>query len=777
MSEDEPTMKGVFRSVVFWVATGLVVFFPLVSASPQEVVSPDGISRRDASASSTRPRVALVLSGGSALGIAHVGVIRELEAAGIPIDMVLGTSMGALVGGLYAAGYSPDEMEALVNGFDWISLFSEGRDALGGQYLHSKQVRFPIRMDFDRSGIKVGRGLISGQNILTLFTALTLHMLSDRDFDSFPVPYRAVAADILTGEKIVFSDGSLAEAMRSSMSIPGLFRPYEVKGRSLVDGGIVDNMPVEMARAMGADIVIAVESRTGLAESDGQLKTGFDITGQTLGLYVEENMRRSRASADVVIRPDLSGYSSMSYTASRALIEKGAAGARTMSAQIGMLAARIAKGRGLVTPDTEPNRRAMRAPPVLAGVRVDAASASDQAAARSAFQPLVGKQLDPQSLTDAIDKIYASGDFLLVKFDLEKTSGSDEAIGIVRIERNYRPNASILLGAAYHGVVSATYESEASILSGLELDNLSGQGSSLTVEAGFWKGVLLRAAYYQQLDPFYLNPFIEVHGSSDYSRTAQYVVQRADYFNAGGGAWLGANLSDQVAMMLGWSLEAVGGAATLGTPGNVGTISCAVLGDTRHESVFPERGIAFLARARLANPSFGGEMSFVTADLRWNSAFRLSRIMSLGVSGQMGTDFSGFVNGATALPPVRRFDLRAPGMFYGLDRLSERDSGDHVAGLGLELHRRVGRISSLFGGDLIALANLSAGVARVTGDSFRDFLPIRWNACLGLGLRLSPSFGILVTGGAVIDGDAAGGVKPALSFEIGSMSDFLEDLR
>lgn len=770
-------MAAGFRRFAFWLALGLMSCMPLVSASPQEAVTPDVISRADDNASSARLKVALVLSGGSALGIAHVGVIRELETAGIPIDMVLGTSMGALVGGLYAAGYSPDEMEELVNGFDWISIFSEGRDALGGQYLHGKHVRFPVRMDFDQSGIQVGRGLISGQNILTLLTALTLHMLADRDFNSFPVPYRAVAADILTGEKIVLSEGSLAEAMRSSMSIPGLFRPYEVKGRSLVDGGIVDNMPVEMARAMGADIVIAVESRTGLAESDGQLKTGFDITAQTMGLYVEENMRRSRAAADLVIKPDLSGYSSMSYAASRALVEKGAAGARTMSAQIGMLAARIAKGRGLVTPDTEPNRRAMHEPPVLAGVRVDAASASDEAAARSAFQPLVGKRLDQQSLTAAIDAIYASGDYLFVKFDLEKTSDPAGVIGIVKIERNYRPNTGILLGAAYHGVVSGTYESEASLLSGFELANLSGQGSSLTFQADLWKGVLLRAEYYQPLDFLFLNPFVEIHGSSDYSRTAQYIVQRADFFDAGGGAWLGANLGDRVAMMLGWSLEAVGGAATLGTPGNVGTVSFAVLGDTRHASVFPERGIAFLVRARLADPSFGGDMNFAAAELRWNAALRLSRIMSLGVAGQIGTDFSGFVDGATVLPPVRRFDLHAPGMFYGLGRLSERDSGDHVAGLGLELRRRIGRVSALFGGDIIALANLSAGVARVTGDPFRDFFPLRWNACLGLGLRLSPSFGFLLTGGAVIDSDAAGGVRPALSFEIGSMSDFLEDLR
>ena len=333
-----------------------------------------------------RPRVALVLSGGSALGIAHVGVIRELEKAGIPIDMVLGTSMGSVVGGLYAAGYSPDAMESFVVGLDWNTLFSERRESAGDRYDHLKRERFPFALGFDKHGLHLGQGLLQGQNVLSLLTSMTLHILPIRDFDALPVPYRAVAADILSGEKVVFSAGSIAEAIRSSMSIPGLFRPYEAQGHLLVDGGIADNMPVDEARAMGADIVIAVESRGHLARSAGQLRSGLAITNQTMGLFIEENMRPSRAGADLLIKPDLTGYTTASYADAEALIRRGEAAGQAMSAEIAALASRIASTRKLPLPEDQSNRRAMRAPPILTRIEVEAPSAADQAVARAAFE-------------------------------------------------------------------------------------------------------------------------------------------------------------------------------------------------------------------------------------------------------------------------------------------------------------------------------------------------------------------------------------------------------
>ena len=227
----------------------------------QEMSDPRSAAASAADAPVRPPKIALVLSGGSAFGIAHVGVIKILEASGIPIDMVLGTSMGSIVGGLYAAGYSPEEMEEIVTTQDWQTVFMDRKNSPRDGYDQEKRRRFALALGFDKDGIRLGEGLLEGQNVLSLFTELTLHLLGTRNFDDFPVPYRSVAAEVLTGDKVVFSSGSLAEAMRASMSIPAVFKPYTVEGKRLIDGGIVDNMPVDIARKMGADIVIAVESR------------------------------------------------------------------------------------------------------------------------------------------------------------------------------------------------------------------------------------------------------------------------------------------------------------------------------------------------------------------------------------------------------------------------------------------------------------------------------------------------------------------------------------
>jgi NTE family protein len=734
--------------------------------------------------------VALVLSGGSALGIAHVGVIRELEKAGIPIDMVLGTSMGALIGGLYAAGYSPDQLESIVVGIDWRTIFSESRDSLGGKYEDQKRQRFPLGFGFSAEGIHLGRGLFKGQNILTLLTTLSLHALPIRDFDNLPLPYRAVAADILSGERIVFSHGSLAEAMRASISIPGLFRPYIVEGRSLVDGGIVDNLPVDLAREMGADIVIAVESRPRLAESDGELKTSLDISNQTLNLYIEENMRPSRADADLYIRPDLSGFTTTSYSAARRLVERGAEGARAQSEEIAVLARRIERDRPLVAPDEEPNRRALCEPPVLERLDVDASRPADVAIARAAFAGLVGRRLDREELKAAIDRVYASGDYSLVKFDLAPLGDSrNNAVGVLSVEPDYQPANDMFVGASYRGLVSAFTESDASVLTGLFMGGLSGLDSAFYAEAGLGKGSRILVEYFQPAGPFFLKPFLKYQSVHDSRRLLGSGLGLDEYCrSAGGGLMFGLRLGKRADAALGWSFEDLRGSSVDTSSPNplgsgtalddrAGTLTFALEIDTRSAPVFPSRGLQGIARIRWADPAFGGGSSFTTAELRWNAAIQLSHRLSLGLAGLAATDFSGFLPGAVPIRAARLFDLRSSGMFYGLESRPERGIGNDVAGLGLEVRGMVGRISPLLGGDLFALANLSAGTARVTGDPARDFLPLRWDASLGFGARFSPNVGLRVTAGIVADGNSTQSIRPALAFDFGSMTDSLEDAR
>jgi NTE family protein len=736
-----------------------------------------------------RPRVAVVLSGGSALGLAHVGVLEVIERAGIPIDMILGTSMGSIVGGLYAAGYSPEQLDSIVTKLDWSTVFSERRDSPGDRYDWLKRERFPFRIGFDRQGVSLGAGLLEGQNVLSLFTELTLHDLTVRDFDKLPVPYRAVAADILTGEKVVISQGSLADAMRSSMSIPGIFRPYEANGRTVVDGGIADNMPVDVAREMGADIVIAVESRLGNPKSVEALNSSIAITAQTLNLLIQQNMLSARRDADLVISPDLHDFNMMSYADAVQIVERGREGAEAAFPRLRELAEQIQKVRPLVTPAEQANRAAFRAPPLLTDVRMDGGSNADQALVRRIFAPLVGKPADRAQVRKAIDAAYATGRFDLVTFDLRPgdqagaTTGADEAAGIVRLVPDTTTDSAVLLGENFRALFTTVTDNVSQLTAGAMLRDLTGRESALFTEVGFLDKRRLYVEYFQPLGPFFLMPFFKYESQFDGYYISVSDVYHTLYQSTGGGAWAGLTLDKHLDVMAGYSYESVlaygfGGAADNNT---VGTLAGALRLDTFRTTVFPESGLSTLVRGRLADPSFGGNTAFTALEWNVNAAIPLSRTFTLGVVGYAASDFSGIPGFTGQIPVERSFSIRQPGMFYGLEPRPETGVGNHVGAAALELRWKLGAVSPLLGIDIFALANVSVAAVRqgLPGDpGFLDFLPLRWDGSLGLGARITEHTGVMVVVSYVNDGNTTiSAQRFALTLEVGTFAQFLEDRR
>jgi len=210
----------------------------------------------------TRPTVGLVLSGGGARGAAHVGVIEVLDELQIPVDFIAGTSMGAIVGGLYASGMTADELAHVIETADWSALLTD-RPPRAQRSFRRKSDDIGFLVDFDlgidKSGLIFPEGFIQGQNLETALKRMALPAISIDDFDELPIPFRAVATDIVTGEAIVLDSGDLAGAMRASMSAPGIFKPVRRDGRILVDGGVSNNLPVQIVRDMGADILIVVD--------------------------------------------------------------------------------------------------------------------------------------------------------------------------------------------------------------------------------------------------------------------------------------------------------------------------------------------------------------------------------------------------------------------------------------------------------------------------------------------------------------------------------------
>ena len=229
-----------------------------------------------------RPRIGLVLGGGGARGIAHVGVLKTLEEMRIPVDCIAGTSMGSIIGGLYASGMSPEQMSETVQRIDWPAAFTDGppRPDLPFRTKEEQRILLNAEIGLKQGKVQLPKGLLEGQNLLLLLEQLSLPAASVHDFDKLRIPYRAVATDLATGEPVILGSGELAKAMRASMSIPSALVPVELNGKILVDGGVADNVPVDVARELcHPDVIIAVNVGAPLAPAD-QLNSVLSVTEQ-----------------------------------------------------------------------------------------------------------------------------------------------------------------------------------------------------------------------------------------------------------------------------------------------------------------------------------------------------------------------------------------------------------------------------------------------------------------------------------------------------------------
>lgn len=284
-----------------------------------------------------RKKVGVVLSGGGAKGMAHIGALKVLEKSGIPIDYVVGTSMGSIIGGLYSIGYTSEQLDSMVRKQDWSFLLSDktprSEQNLGEREASEKYV-FSIPFG-KKANAQVFGGLIKGQNLANLFSELTIGYHDSIDFNKLPVPFACVAENIVNGNEINFHNGILATAMRASMAIPGVFTPVRLDSMVLVDGGVVNNYPVNVARDMGADFIIGVDVQSNLKPS-GELNSAGNIIGQLINLMGLEQYKKNLEATDVYIKVNVEGYSAASFTPSAidSLIQRGQEAALTQDSSL-----------------------------------------------------------------------------------------------------------------------------------------------------------------------------------------------------------------------------------------------------------------------------------------------------------------------------------------------------------------------------------------------------------------------------------------------------------
>ena len=407
-------------------------------------------------------QVALVLSGGGARGFAHLPIIEAIERHGIPIDMVLGTSMGSLVGGLYAAGYSPGDMRRLIGSHNMVELFT--LPALPPMQVEVQPLRKDrdnlFTLGFDRGGLGTASGVIGDQRILHMLNDALSRVAGITDFDQLAIPFRCIGADLATGERIIFSEGSLVTAIRSSISIPLVFTPYPVGDRMVIDGGIVDNMPVALAREMGADIVIAVDvNAVDYAVSTDELESLTAILAQLIVIITKNTVTEQQELADILITPALEDHGILDFLGVDHILDIGVASASAHEDDFVRIAEQIGRKRDLEPKDPDRYGLYFLLPDVnVVSVSHRALGSYQEKTSQldlDLFDDFIGFPLDSlkkQQLNQIFERLRSSGAYATVTYDYtdveQRRAGS--TWGNLEIQtRQFPPKRSSLSAGAF----------------------------------------------------------------------------------------------------------------------------------------------------------------------------------------------------------------------------------------------------------------------------------------------------------------------------------------
>ncbi|MEN6455441.1 MAG: patatin-like phospholipase family protein [Prolixibacteraceae bacterium] len=410
-------------------------FLLLVSALPLSKT----IQAQSASDLVPHPKVAVVLSGGGAKGFAHIGVLKVLEEEGIPIDIIVGTSMGSLIGGFYSIGYSAEEIQKVIEKQDWEAILSDGVPRL---YLSENDRELSQRYLFslpysDEKKLSLPLGVIKGQNVMNLFCGLAGNVPVNADFTKLPVSFACVAANLETGEEVVMKNGFLPSAMFSSMAIPGVFGPSQRDGLILVDGGVVNNFPVDVAREMGADIIIGVDIRGGFYTRK-EIKSMGEILGQMVNFLGMEKDAANTGICDLIIRPDITGYSVSSFTGEAAdtLILRGEKAAGLVRDQLKELKEKYQlrpreKSRMFIAPEKwEINE-----------VNLTGAKQLNEAFLLKRLNLPVPGNYSYEEIKNAIDRLYGYGGFDKIYFTLNDHANSGKTLELnITTEKEFSMN-------------------------------------------------------------------------------------------------------------------------------------------------------------------------------------------------------------------------------------------------------------------------------------------------------------------------------------------------
>ncbi len=479
----------------------LAAWLLFVPASPVEAqpAAPAGAAKSAGPGGSPkRPKVCLVLSGGGARGAAHIGVLRVLDEMRVPIHCVAGTSMGALVGGAYATGMSFAEMDEFTRRMSLEQLVREKppRDELSMRRKRDDYTSlFSPEIGVGSDKATFTKGLVSGVQLETVLRQLS-KVQGYHDFDKLPIPYRAVATDLVTGKAVVFKEGELANVMRASMSVPGAIAPAEFGGMILVDGMLTSNLPVETARAMGADVIIAVNVGTPLLKRE-ELNGILGVAGQMLSILTEQNVQASIASlkpTDILISPELEGFSTADFDRLQKISALGEPAARKLADRLEQLslppheyAALRRRQQVVVTTETQP----------VDEIRFEGLQRVNPATAQAMMETSPGKPIDQGKLDSDMRRIYGTGDFEHVNYRFLEERGR-RVLAVDAVEKAWGPDY-LRFGLG----LSSDFGGDAyfNLLASYRKTWLNSLGAEWRTDVQFGNTRGLVSEFYQPLDP------------------------------------------------------------------------------------------------------------------------------------------------------------------------------------------------------------------------------------------------------------------------------------
>lgn len=607
------------------------------------------------------PRVALVLSGGSRGG-AHIGALRVLEREGVPIDLIVGVSYGALVGGLYAAGYSVDDLERIVLETDWEKMADDNPDRrllnLNRKPIGDRQM-IEFSLEKLEPSLSLGMGIFAGQKMQQYLNRLTIGATckAQNDFDRLPTPFRAIATDVLSGEQVVLKNGLLGSALRASVTWPGLFAPVSTEQTHLVDGGIVNNLPVDVALDAGVDFVIAIDCTTPLKSQKHEIENLVNVIGQIIGFQTEKRNIANRKRAHVLIRPNLEEFDAINFDQEHLLIPVGEKetekhlDAVWVALQVLGISKRVGKPRLSVLPDNFDPKTwpGMPLDMVIDQVRIEGLERYVEEFFTSRLKKIIGMPISFRELDREAALLYATGLFQTVDYQILYQDDQTELVFLVREDSPWE------VKVGFH------YDNDFQFLM---LGELARQNTFGHVSGFYFRGLGLSGKlnfaetgliFHPSIGPRFLG---EVQGWDQERLFFQNEQRQGEYREGRLRARLGIQelLHSWGSLKLGYQVERV---HIRDAPHSIGNASeylpsfwLSASVDTRDDVFLPEQGIYFQTRAKWAHRTFSHRQ------VQTQLAYFISphSRLSLGVWSQ-----GGYVT--QSAPLYERFHLGGAGHF------------------------------------------------------------------------------------------------------------------